>query len=91
MYFTCTKQLHPIISVVSIEESEMIFQKLKVDRKSRKVEMVINRCEIYKPVRHITQEERTCSSRYVRADRSTSEGSDETAHERRVNIVFFLV
>jgi hypothetical protein len=42
-------------------------------------------------VRHISQEERTFSSRYVRADRSTSEESDEIAREWRGDIVFSFV
>ena len=37
----------------AIEESEMFFQKLKVDRNPQKFKMVINRSDIYKPVRDL--------------------------------------
>jgi hypothetical protein len=42
-----------LVSLLGTEESEMIFQKLKVDRNRQKVKIVINRCEIYKSVRDL--------------------------------------
>ena len=54
---TCMSTLENVLSkrdssIESIEESKMLFQMLKVDRNSQKFKMVINRSNIYEPVRN---------------------------------------